>query len=91
MQALLSAENSWVVPQAKAEMQLAAVFLDYEPRFIEPVGPWNQQQIERQRVTRPIDELGPAHTQPKYFAPNGGKVVNLFGLAENKAVNCIVK
>ena len=30
-------------------------------------------------------------SQPKYFAPNGGKVVNLSGLLENKAVNCIVK
>ena len=29
--------------------------------------------------------------QPKYFAPNGGKVVNLSGLAENKAVNCMMK
>ena len=34
---------------------------------------------------------GPAHTQPKYFAPNGGKVVNLSGVAENKAVNCMMK
>ena len=49
-----------------------------EPRFIEPVGLWNQQR-------------GPAHTQPKYFAPNGGKVVNLSGFAEKKAVNCMMK
>ena len=27
----------------------------------------------------------------KILSPNGGKVVNLSGLAENKAVNCIVK
>ena len=38
-----------------------------------------------------FNRRGPAHTQPKYFAPSGGKVVNLSGLAENKAVNCIVK
>ena len=62
-----------------------------EPRFIEPVGLWNQQRGERQHVTRSVDKLGPAHTQPKYFAPNGGKVVNLSGLAENKAVNCTMK
>ena len=38
-----------------------------------------------------FNRRGPAHTQPKYFVPNGGKVVNLSGLVENKAVNCIVK
>ena len=38
-----------------------------------------------------FNRRGSAHTQPKYFAPNDGKVVNLSGLAENKAVNCIVK
>ena len=38
-----------------------------------------------------FNRRGPAHTQPKYFAPNGGGVVNLSGLAEHKAVNCLMK
>ena len=58
----------------------------------------NQQDLEINNKVN-VEDLwhlffnrrGPAHTQPKYFAPNGGKVVNLSGLAENKVVNCIVK
>ena len=34
---MIDVEKSWVVPQAKAELQLVAVFPN-EPRFIEPVG-----------------------------------------------------
>ena len=57
-------EKSWVVPQAKAELQLVALNL--------------QQTWTGTHST-------------KYFAPNGGKVVNLFGLAVNKAVNYMMK
>ena len=32
-----------------------------------------------------FNRRGPTHTQPKYFAPNGGKVVYLSGLAEKKS------
>ena len=38
-----------------------------------------------------FNRRGPTHTQPKYFTPNGGEVVNLSGLAEHKAVNCMMK
>ena len=85
--------QSWVVPQAKAEMQLVAVF----PRLTNR-GLSNQQDFEINNEVN-VEDLwrltfnisGPAHTQPKYFAPNGGKVVNLSGLVENKAVNCMMK
>ena len=65
-----------------------------EPRFIEPVGLWNQQRGEWWRslaLRDTFNRRGPAHTQPKYFAPNGGEVVNLSGLTEHKAVNCMMK
>ena len=84
---------SWVVPQAKAELQLVAVF----PRLTNR-GYSNQQDFEINNEVN-VEDLWrltfnrrvPAYTQPKYFAPNGGKVVNLSGLAENKVVNCMMK
>ena len=62
-----------------------------EPRFIEPVGLFNNKVNVEDLWRLIFNRRGPAHTQPKYFAPNGGEVVNLSGLAEHKAANGMMK
>ena len=53
-----------------------------EPRFIEPVGHWNQQQSECWRsLALNLQQTWTCIDSTKCFAPNGGNIVNLSCLA----------
>ena len=76
----------------KALEELGGAPNEGEPRFIEPVGLWNQQWGECWRsLALNLQQTWTCTHLTKYFVHNGGKVVNLSGLAENKAVNCMMK